>query len=79
MIRYHLEVFYIHGDKDDRRVKITRVFNLHSSENFLSKEFPLVLQLYSMGHKIYTGSGCQGGELTSCLGIKYGALRLVLG
>jgi hypothetical protein len=33
-------------------------------------------------HKIYTGSDCQGGEpyvlFTSCLEIKYGALRLVL-
>jgi hypothetical protein len=30
------------------------------------------------GHKIYTGSGCQGGEPYVLLGIKYGALRLVL-
>jgi hypothetical protein len=30
------------------------------------------------GHKIYTGSGRQGGDPTSCLGNKYGALRLVL-
>jgi hypothetical protein len=33
-----------------------------------------------MGHKIYTGSGCHGGEPHVLFGgIKYGALRLVLG
>jgi hypothetical protein len=32
------------------------------------------------GHKIYIGSGCQGGEPYVLFGgIKYGALRLVLG
>jgi hypothetical protein len=32
------------------------------------------------GHKVYTGSGCQGGEPYVLFGgIKYGALRLVLG
>jgi hypothetical protein len=30
------------------------------------------------GHKIYIGSGCQGGEPYVRLEIKYGALRLVL-
>jgi hypothetical protein len=31
------------------------------------------------GHKIYTGSGCQGGEPYLLFGgIKYGTLRLVL-
>jgi hypothetical protein len=31
------------------------------------------------GHKIYTGSSCQGGETYVLFGgIKYGALRLVL-
>jgi hypothetical protein len=30
------------------------------------------------GHKIYTGSGCQGGEPYVLFGDKYGALRLVL-
>jgi hypothetical protein len=30
-------------------------------------------------HKIYTGLGSQSSYPTSCLGVKYGALRLVLG